>query len=331
MLLVNIRGLGVGRWVAHFGTTVILLVAVLMVALLFIHPAASVTHPHVAPQPPFLLVFPAITIASLNLFGKLSFNGLSGLEQVAVFAGETRGPDKTILRSAWIAAPIIGLTYILMTGSILEYTAADKVDLIGPIQQLMATAFGNQAGTALGAGLLLGRLAILAIAAALIAQYTVILAATSRLPMVAAWDHLMPGWFMKLHPRFRTPTRSLTVISAIAVVLALLASIGAGAQETFQVLATAGNLCYAINYLLMFAVPLAVGSRFGVAPGIGLRAACVAGAGVTLLSILVSLLPIVDVKDVGIYACKVGLAALLLNALGIALYWRGKRSARRSS
>src|SRR6202035_5320275 len=105
ILLVNIPGLGVGRWVAHFGTAVTLLVTGLLIILLFVHPHAGATHPHVAPQPPFSLAFPIVTALSLNLFGKITFNSLTGLEQVAVFAGETRNAGQAILRSAWIAAP----------------------------------------------------------------------------------------------------------------------------------------------------------------------------------------------------------------------------------
>ena len=119
ILFVNLPGFGIGRWVSHFGTAVTVLVTVLLMGLLFIHPHTSAAHPHVNPQAPFSLAFPALTLFSINLFSKIAFNALSGLEQVAVFAGETRDAAKTIMRSAWIAAPIIAVIYILMTGSVL--------------------------------------------------------------------------------------------------------------------------------------------------------------------------------------------------------------------
>jgi amino acid transporter len=329
ILLVNIPGLGLGRWVAHFGTAVTLLVTALLIALLFFHPTATPAHPHISPQPAFSLAFPAVTLVSLNLFSKLTFNGLTGLEQVAVFAGETRHAERTILRSAWIAAPLIALIYILMTGSMLTYTSAGKIDLVGPIPQVLAAGFGSGGAARAGVdfGALLGRGAILALALATIAQFAVIVAEMSRLPLVAAWDHLLPGWFTTLHPRFRTPTRSLIVISTLAVLVGLLASAGAGAQEAFQVIVTAANLCYAVNYLLMFAVPLAAGARFGTRPGILLCAGCLAGAAVTLLSMIFSLFPIVEVGDAKVFGLKVGLTAVALNLVGVALYWRAKLKA----
>src|SRR5450432_4035121 len=142
ILLVSVQGLRIGRWVAHLGTTATLFVAALLIVLLFIHPHASLAHRHVSPQHPFSLKFPVITLVSLNLFSKIAFNGFTALEQVAVFAGETRNAARSILRSAWIAAPIIALIYILMTGSILTYIRADEVDLVNPIAQVIATAFG---------------------------------------------------------------------------------------------------------------------------------------------------------------------------------------------
>ena len=331
LLLVNVPGLRIGRWVAHFGTAVTLLVTSLLVALIFIHPGATPAHPHISPQPPFSLALPTLTLASLNLFSKLAFNGLTGLEQVAVFAGETRNAARTILRSAWIAAPFIALIYILESGSMLTYTAADHIDLVGPIPQVLAAGFGSAsaASTANNLGPMLGRWAILALAIAAIAQFSVIIAETARLPLVAAWDHLLPQWFTELHPRYRTPIRALVVITTLAVLLGLFASFNAGSQEAFQVLATAGNFWYGINYLLMFAVPLAAGARFGNRPGILLRAACIAGGTVTILSMVFALAPIVDVKDAKVFALKVALTALALNLVGIALYYRAASKARR--
>ena len=87
ILAINIPGFRIGRWIAHFGTGVMVLVIALLAMLLLVHPQTSGAAVHVSPQPPFSLAFPALTFISLNLFSKLTFNGLTGLEQVAVFAG----------------------------------------------------------------------------------------------------------------------------------------------------------------------------------------------------------------------------------------------------
>jgi amino acid transporter len=325
ILCVNVPGLGIGRWVAHFGTAVTVAVTMLLMALLFLHPHASAAHPHVNPQAPFSLAMPALTLFSVNIFTKIAFNALTGLEQVAVFAGETRDPGRTIMRSAWIAAPVIAAIYMLMTGSVLAYTPAAKVDLTGPVPQVLAAAFSGGGSGDLNWGLMLGRAAILALALATIAVYSVIVAETSRLPMVAGWDKMIPAWFTRLDPRWRTPTRSLGVIVALAIVMGLLAKQGTGAQEAFQLLSSANNIFYGVYYLMMFAVPLVVGDRFGAGAGFWLKVASVSGLAVTLLAMAFNLMPIVDVPSRWMFAAKVMGTSLVLNAVGVGIYWNGTR------
>ena len=328
ILLVNLPGFGIGRWVSHFGTAVTVLVAALLMGLLFVHPHATAAHPHVSPQAPFSLGLPVLTLLSVNLFSKIAFNGLSGLEQVAVFAGETRDAGRTILRSAWIAAPIIAVIYILMSGSTLAYVAAAKVDLTGPIPQLLAAAFGGGGGSGTDWGLMLGRGTILVLGVALVAQYAVLVAETSRLPMVAGWDRMIPAWFTRLDPRWKTPTRSIAVIVAAAIGMGLLATYGTGAQEAFQVINSVGNFGYGIYYLMMFLIPLVVGDRFRVRAGGWLKLGALSGLAVTGLAMGFNVLPIVDVTSKWLFAGKVMGAALVLNLVGMAIYWNGTRGRR---
>ena len=326
IFLACIPGLRIGRWISHVGTAATLLVAGLLIVLLIVHPHSRPDRAFAAPQSRFSLNLPILTLASVNLFSKIAFNGFTALEQVAVFAGETRNAASSILRSAWIAAPIIALIYILMTGSILTYVPAAQVDLVNPIAQVIAAAFGS-GSTGIDWGVLLSRAAILALTLALIAQAAVYIAETGRLPMVAAWDRLIPAWFTHLHPRYRTPTHSLVVIALAGVILSFLASFDTGASEAFQLLVTSGFICYGVNYLLMFAVPLLAGTRFSrrpdLKPGLLLRVACLAGASMTILSMIFNLVPIVDVASKWGFALKVGGAAVAINLLAAAIYWRG--------
>jgi amino acid transporter len=172
---------------------------------------------------------------------------------------------------------------------------------------------------------------ILAIAAYTICSYSLLTAETSRLPMVAGWDSALPGCFTKLNPRFGTPVRSLIVIVGIAAVASVLASLGTGRQEAFQVLNTSGQLMFGLYYCAMFAVPLFAGSRFGERPGFWLKACAVSGLTVTVVQTVLATVPIVDVNNGWVYAAKVGGTGLLINLVGVAVYWRAKkREARRA-
>jgi len=79
----------------------------------------------------------------------------------------------------------------------------------------------------------------------------------------------------------------------------------------------------------MFAVPLVAGTRVSprpdLRPGLFLRAACLSGVAVTLLSMMFNLVPIVDVPHPWLFGVKVALTGLGINLLGASIYWRGRR------
>jgi amino acid transporter len=334
ILVICIVGFKIGKWISHFGTLVMILVNLLLVALLFFHPHASAAHPHHSPQSPFslALTLPMMTLFSLNLFSKMALNGLTGLEQIAVFAGETRDAARAIWHSAWIAAPIIALIFILGTGALLTYIPADKVDLTGPVPQVLAVAFATPPGavvTGTNWGQMLGRLAILGLALAVISQFALITAETSRLPMVAGWDGVLPPWFTRLSPRFGTPVRSIVVIVILALGAALAATYGASAQEALQIINNVAIVVYNLYFGMMFLIPLVVGSRFGKPPSLGLKIASAVGLTVTVLATGFSVFPIIDVPSPFVFGAKIIGATLVANVLGGFLYWQSRRSTTR--
>jgi len=328
ILVICIVGFKIGKYIAHFGTFTMILVNALLVGLLFVHPHATAAHPHHSPQAPFSLVLglPMITLLTVNLFSKMALNGLAGLEQIAVFAGEIKNAASAIWKSAWLAAPIIALIFILGTGSILTYIPADKVDLDGPVPQVLAAAFaGGGARAGIDWGLMLGRGAILALALAVIAQYTLIVAETSRLPMVAGWAGVLPEWFTRLDPRFGTPVRSIVVIVILAIIACSLATFGADAHEALQLINVTDAFLYDIYFGMMFLIPLVAGSRFGRRPSLLLKVASLSGFLVTVLAAGMSIFPIINVPNPLLFGTKIILAAVLINLVGALIYWRSRR------
>jgi len=330
ILLVSLPGFHIGKWISHFGAAMMVLIAGLLTFLLFYHPHATHRHPHHSPQAPIGFMFPMITLLSLNLFSKVCNSALSGLEQVAVFAGETKNPGKVIMQSAWIGAPITALLYITMTAALLAYTPADQIDLAAPVPQVLAAAFTGGAGAGAFWATLLSRIAILGLAISLVAQYAILVAETSRLPLVAGWDNLVPSWFTKLHPKYKTPTRSITVIVISAVAICMLSLLGAGHEEALQLINSGTNTMYGIYYVLFFAVPLAAALRVSLKhlprPSLGLKIAATSGVLTVLLGIVFALRPIIHVTSPLFFGLKVGIATLLANIVGALLYWHGTRN-----
>jgi Amino acid permease len=97
VLAINVVGFHFGKWVSHFGAAMMMVLALTFFVLLFWHPAATAGHPHISPQKPFAFGWPVWSLLTLNLYVKVAFNAYSGLEQVAVFAGETKNAGRAIV------------------------------------------------------------------------------------------------------------------------------------------------------------------------------------------------------------------------------------------
>src|SRR5262249_26437663 len=219
-----------------------------------------------------------------------------------------------------LAAPIIAFAYILGTGSLVSVVTPDKVDMVSPISQaLMAgTRPGDPAAQLIPFviwGLLLS----------FIASMMLIFEVATRRPMVAGWNHLLPDWFGRLHPRRRTPVNSILFVAGVALALAIGSTIGAGKQEAFQLLANSTGLLAAMTYLVMFALPLFGRQAKIERPAWWLRAACMSGFLMTALHGVLSLFPIIDVPDPLVYGAKVGGFAVLCELSAVALYWSRTR------
>ncbi len=312
ILLVGIQGFKVGKWVSHIGTAAMLSLQLTLMTLLFVRP-----HHQKALESPFAWSMPPLTLLSLNLLTKVSFTGLNGGEQIAVFAGEIRNPSRSIGRSLWLAAPVIAALYIFSTGSLLSYVPAAKIDLAAPVSQLLSAAFEVSKRTSLIAVIGIGAIIVLSIS-----QYTVIVAETSRLPLVAGWDGLLPRWFTRLHPRHRTPTRALWFVVLCSFCVATMSLLGAGRQEAFQLVITAAQAAYGLYFVVLFTIPLVNSPRLPRQPNLLVRVCSALGLMTTLAAITLQVVPIIDVPHPLRFGAKVAAALFGANLIGTALYKR---------
>src|SRR5207248_2988749 len=244
-----VRGLSLGKWLHNVGAFAMLLVYGALICL----PLVGLVRGELKSYQPLQLALPTMSIFyCFNIFSKLSVGALSGFEYVAILAGETRAPARDVGRSVIIASPIIALMFILGTSSVLAFIGNDQIDLIGPVPQALRLGLRSFpiAGAIASAGIVL-------MTVRSVSSMSIHLTGSSRLPMVAGWDRLLPDWFSRLHPQYRTPINSIIFVGAITLVIALASQIGAGIQEAFQLVDNAANVFYGIVYLLLFAIPIA--------------------------------------------------------------------------
>jgi amino acid transporter len=318
---VSILGLRTSKWLQNIGGAA----QFLTYSALVLVPLIAVRRGLLSEYHPLDATLPAISLFSLNIFGKMALGALSGFEYVAILAGECRDPARSIGRSVLLAVPVIAAMFIFGTSSVLALVPNAQIDLVSPIPQTLTIGFQG-----LGFARLIVPLLILLLLARQIGTVTLIFAGNTRLPMVAGWDGLLPGWFTHLHERFRTPVNSVLLVGALTLTFTLAGQIGVGVQEAFQLIENVAGILYAFTYLGLFAIPLLAGRKLGERPPLWLKLASFSGFCVSLLYSVLSVFPIIDVPSWRVFAIKIITTLAFIQLVGVALYIVGKRASRRA-
>lgn len=319
----GVRGLSLGKWLHNLGG----LVMFAAYGALIVLPFVSLARGELKEYHPLAMAAPTVSLFyCLNITSKLAVGGLSGFEYVAILAGECRAPARNIGRSVLIASPIIALMFIFGTSSVLAIVGNNDIDLIGPVPQTLR--LGLHSFQIAGA---IASAAILFMTVRTISSMSIHFTGSSRLPMVAGWDNLLPAWFSRLHSRYKTPVNSLVFVGAITLTMALASQIGAGVQEAFQLVDNAANVFYGIAYFAMFAIPLFGAAAIRRAAPIWLRIAAGAGLVTSLLAIFFTVFPIIDVPSPMLFAFKIIAVTVVANALGAAIFLAGRKRAEAST
>jgi amino acid transporter len=116
-----------------------------------------------------------------------------------------------------LATPIVLSMFVLGTASVVSLRglhASTTINYaapgVAPIPQALSLAFDEGSIAAL-----LGKAAILLLQIRILGAASFLFTGAMRLPMTAGWDHLIPAWFARLHPSYRTATNSIYVTSTV--------------------------------------------------------------------------------------------------------------------
>jgi amino acid transporter len=320
---ISVLGLRAGKWVTNAGGTLTVVALGVLVLLPVFHPIRG----GVPAYHPLPLVRPTLTLFSLSVFSKMTFGALCGFEFVAIFAGECRHPARTLARSVLFAAPVIALLYTFGTSAILAYVPMHDINLIGPVPQALSVGLRS-----FGLANILAPVTILLLLGNVLSTANFTFSASSRLPMVAGWDHLLPNWFTRLHPRYKTPINSILFIAVVTLAASVAALIGVNPEEAFSLVQIWAFTLYGLAYLVMFAIPLRANPARGIQPRWWLRVAACSGFTVTLLFVGLSVFPVIDVPNPASYAWKTVAVVVGANILGGVFYtWSRQQNAQRNS
>jgi amino acid transporter len=309
-------GLSVGKWISNIAS----LAYLLTITLLIVSPFLNLWRGTLAEYHPLALVVPPVTLFSLSVFSKMTFGALCGFEYVAVLAGECRNPRRDLPRSVLLTAPVIALIYILATSAILAFIQPSSEDVVAPIVQAL-----SRSAQAFGIPGIIVPASVVFLFIQYLATFCIFFGVSTRLPMVAGWDHLLPAWFSRLHPRYKTPINSILFLGITTLAVGLGASIGVSLQEAFELLITWSFTFYALAYLALFAIPLLSPKRRGLRPGLWLRLAALSGFLATLLFVVLSIFPVIESAKPWQYSLKIASVVIGANFLAWIVYRAGKR------
>lgn len=309
--LAAIRGLELGKWIHNTGGIAILIV---FAGLILLPLWAMARHAPIH-YSPFSVAAPQVNMRTLALFGQMLFGALCGLEYIAIMAGESRDPARSIGQSVVIASPVICAMFILGTASIVALVPRSRIDFIAPIPQAMRLTLGMS-----GIGNVAAILAILLLQLRLLGNTSFIFTGVTRLPMTVGWNRLIPEWFARLSPRGRIPVNSILCTAALVLGLVLLASAGVHAQEAYQLLTNASLTHYEVAYAAMFAVPLFGARALRRSLPAWLKWTSAVGLASTLFSLLISAYPFVRVVSAEGYALRIVGTIVASNLIAIGFY-----------
>ncbi|HEU5335108.1 MAG TPA: APC family permease [Terriglobales bacterium] len=246
LVVLNVVGLGVGKWINNIGAVGTFVAAATLIGLgvvawLRFGTTVSAADFRIPANPRFVL----------NAFGVICF-GLVGLELASVMGDEIQEPRRTLPGAVAGGGVISGLLYIGATLTLL--IAIDRRDinvLQGIVQAVMHLAARVGVSWIIPAFALMLSISIAGIGSAW-------LAGSARIPFVAGLDSYLPSWLGKVHPRYGTPYAALIVHAAVSAVLVVLNFAGSGVQESFQKLLALAVVLQLVPFLYVFGALLKI-------------------------------------------------------------------------
>jgi glutamate:GABA antiporter len=278
LVVLNILGLGVGKWinnVGSIGTGVAAAVLIGLGVLVWSRFGTSITSAdfRIPSDPRFML----------NAFGVICF-GLVGLELASVMGDEIKEPQKSLPGAVALGGVISGVLYILTTFTLLVAISKENINVLEGIVQAV-----SHMAERVGAIWIVAPFAFM-LSMSIAGIGSAWLAGSARIPFVAGLDSYLPSWMGKVHPRYGTPYAALIVhflVSTILVIISVLSSGVQGVQESFQRLLSLAVVLQLLPFLYMFGALLKIG--FARSSGKGhysRRTLLLAGASGLLMTIL---------------------------------------------
>jgi amino acid transporter len=324
LVVLNIIGLGVGKWINNVGAIGTGIAALVLVGLgitVASRQGSSIANVdfHIPSDPRFLL----------NSFGVICF-GLVGLELASVMGDEIHEPRKILPGAVAWGGAISGVLYIAATLTLLVAVGQKDISVLQGIVQAV-----NHMADEVGIGWIVAPFALM-LSLAIAGIGSAWLAGSARIPFVAGLDSYMPDWLGRVHPKYATPYAALIVHAVVSLLLVLMNFAGTGVQETFQTMLSLAVVLQLIPFLYIFGALIRFAIRYEPGQGVYSRTtlmlAGVSGLLTTTLGILLVFFPSQTITSLKLYEIKmVGGTAFFIGLAWFFFYVYGRRKSLRQT
>jgi amino acid transporter len=319
--VLNILGLDVGKWLNNIGAAsrwivTLVLIGAGILAWWKFGPATPITP---------ATMRPGMQIKDIIFWSVIAF-AWTGPEAISFMGGEIRQPRRNIPYGLLLAAPAIGIIYILGTVAVLAALPSSSVNASSGVMQAIAAAASR-----FGWSVLTPVSAIL-VAISCLGSCGAWLGAVARIPFVAGIDRYLPPAFGKMHPRWGSPVAALLTQSAIAAIFVFLGQGGNSVKGAYDALVSSTVIITMVPFLFVFAAAIKLyggptapdalripGGRFTI------FGSAVVGFITTLAAAILALFPSDDITDKAGAVVRVLLLTALMVGSGIVVYVFGKR------
>jgi amino acid transporter len=316
-VILNIRGMGVGKWVNNLGGMGTFVTAVVLIGLGVL--TAFHRGINVPPQS-FGLV--DVDWRLVSAFGVICF-GLVGLELGSVMGDEIRDPERTVPRAVVGGGLLSGTLYVGATLCLLLAVPQKDITVIQGVLQAVDKMTAHT-----GLVRVLPPLALV-MTFSIAGSTSAWISGSARILFVSGLDRYLPRIFGEIHPKYATPHVALAGLALISSFIVSMSFIGATVKEAYTTLLDLSVELQMLSFLYLYATLLAVAVRGG-AGYFGKRRiwfASLSGLATTALGGAVAFVPSRQIDSIWIFELKMVLGCGLFLGLAAFLfrYYSGRK------
>lgn len=311
--VLNIRGIGVGKWVNNSGGWGTMVGGAVLIVL-----AVITVWRHGLALPASSFAVRSIDGSMLSSFGVICF-GLVGLELGAVMGDEIRDPRRNVPKGVLRGGILAGLVYVSATLALLLAVPQQEVKVVqGVLQAVDKMTAGG------GARWVLTALALV-LAVAIAGSTSAWLSGSARIIFVSGIDRYLPKVLGKVHPKYATPHIALIAIAILSSLLVSMSFIGASVKEAYVTLLDLSVVLQMISFLYLYATLARV--AFSKTAGKGffgkarLRFASIGGLAATLVGGAVAFVPSRQIDSIWRFELKMVVTCAVFMGLAGGLFW----------